>query len=79
MITAEQKHQDYIDDSVATGIALGEARGWALGEVSGERKAWIGTAKTALDLGMTPAQVAAITGLTIDEVTELQSSLSSAI
>ena len=69
MITAEQKRQDYIDDLIATGIARGEAKD--------RRDGLIAIATTALGLGMFPAQIAAITGLSIDEVEELQRPITS--
>ena len=90
MITLLQKQQDYFDDRIADakdegrsegrseGTSEGRREGIALGEAKGMRENQIATATTALGLGMFPAQVAAITGLTIDEVTELQCSLSRA-
>jgi len=66
MITLQQKQQDYFNARLADGIALGK------------REAEIETAKRALDLGMAPAQVAAITGLSLDEVIELKCGISRA-
>jgi len=68
MITLLQKQQDYFDARLADGIALGEAKG--------KRETQIANAKAALHLGLSVAETAAITGLSLDEVTELRYSLS---
>ena len=70
MITLLQKQQDYFDARLADGIALGEAKG--------KRETQIANAKAALNSGLSPEWTATITGLSLDEVTELQLDISRA-
>ena len=59
-------------EGFAQGIAIGEQRGISIGEQRGRIEAKLDTAKNLLDMGLSLAQVAQGTGLSIEEIKELQ-------
>lgn len=62
-------YQDILQKGEARGEIRGEARGEARGKIKGKAE----VAKNLLNLGMTLAQIAEVTGLTIEQVSQLES------
>jgi predicted transposase/invertase (TIGR01784 family) len=63
---------DALEEGLAKGKAEGLAEGKAEGKAEGERSKALAIAKKMLDMGMPVAEIADITGLTIEEIGALQ-------
>ena len=57
------------------GVAEGEARGRASGLAEGAQQNAIANAKNALDMGLTPEQIAQITSLPLEQVHALKNEM----
>ena len=62
----------------ASGLAEGEARGRASGLAEGAQQNAIANAKNALDMGLTPEQIAQITSLPLEQVLALKNEMAHA-
>jgi len=65
-------YQEILAEGEAKGEARGEIKGEAVGEVKGEIKAMRQIATNMLAMGMPIAQITQLTGLSLEEVAQIQ-------